>query len=535
MKINKYTDFINESKLELLLEANIKYTDNFITVLKDINSELSGKILNLNGKEVDVNTNYIDIDKDKEDVIKFIPENKLKSLKIKVISIGYSYDALSKNLEKDGRYPIKNARIPTNGSIGQVVKDLTADEMANLSNSSKTYWRNIYLGGSRVVHFRYTDENGEGEIIMGSKGLDYQIEEIPKSEIGVGRFVRRILDKAGEKVSDKDLEEFVNKYKSLIQIRKEAFTRFKIVSGEEIRYFYLSGNYANMDGTLGNSCMRYGKCQKFLDIYVGNSEQVKMIVLMSKKDETSITGRALLWTDNLGRKIMDRVYTNNSADETLFKEYAIKNEFLYKERQDSNEDTNLLLNGKEVDEQKAIIELPSFDYNYYPYMDTFKNYNPSTGKLSNSNDGSYDYNLEETDGGNGSCDTCGGRGRVECYDCSGDGEVSCSECDGNGNTRCDDCGGEGQHECGECDASSEINCSNCDGSGRVEDEEGNETDCDDCSASGKVDCPDCKEGYIKCEECRGDGEIGCTSCDERGQVECYTCDGNGRADCPECG
>ena len=26
MKINKYTDFINESKLELLLEANIKYT-----------------------------------------------------------------------------------------------------------------------------------------------------------------------------------------------------------------------------------------------------------------------------------------------------------------------------------------------------------------------------------------------------------------------------------------------------------------------------------------------------------------------------
>ena len=535
MKINRYIDFINESKLELLLEANIKYTKDFINILTDINSELSGKVLNLNGKEVDVNTNYIDIDKDKEDVIKFIPENKLKSLKIKVINPGTSYDTLSENSEKDGRYPIKNARIPTNGSIGQVVKDLTADEMANLSNSNKTYWRNVYLGGFRVVHFRYTDENGEGEIIMGSQGLDYQTDEIPKSEIGVGRFVRRILDKAGEKVSDKDLEEFVNKYKSLIQIRKEAFTRFKIVSGEEIRGFYSSDNYENMDGTLGNSCMRYEKCQKFLDIYVGNSEQVKMIVLMNRKDGTSITGRALLWTDNLGRKIMDRIYTNNSADETLFKEYAIKNEFLYKERQDSNEDTKLLLNGKVVDEQKVIIELPSFDYNYYPYMDTFKNYNPSTGKLSNSNDGSYDYNLEETDGGNGSCDTCGGRGRVECYDCSGDGEVDCSECDGRGNTRCDDCSGEGQHECGECDASGEINCSNCDGTGHVEDEEGNETDCDDCSASGKVDCPDCKEGYIKCEECRGDGEIGCTSCDERGQVECYTCDGNGRADCPECG
>jgi len=106
MKINRYIDFINESKLELLLEANIKYTTDFISVLNDINSELSGKVLNLNGKEVDVNTNYIDIDKDKEDVIKFIPENKLKSLKVKVINPGTSYDTLSENLEKDGRYPI---------------------------------------------------------------------------------------------------------------------------------------------------------------------------------------------------------------------------------------------------------------------------------------------------------------------------------------------------------------------------------------------------------------------------------------------
>jgi hypothetical protein len=517
MKINRYIDFINESKLELLLEANIKYTKDFINVLTDINSELSGKVLNLNGKEVDVNTNYIDIDKDKEDFIKFIPENKLKSLKVKVINPGNSYDSLSEISEKDGRYPIKNARIPINGAIGQVVKELTADEMADLSGSSKTYWRNIYLGGFRVVHFKYTDRNGEGEIIMGSGGLDYQTDEITKSEIGVGRFVRRILDKAGEKVSDKDLEEFVNKYKSLIQIRKEAFTRFKIVSGEDIRSFYSAENYENMDGTLGNSCMRYDKCQKFLDIYVGNSEQVKMIVLMNRKDGTSITGRALLWTDNLGRKIMDRIYTNNSADETLFKEYAIKNEFLYKERQDSNEDTKLLLNGKVADEQKAVIELPSFDYNYYPYMDTFKNYNPSTGKLSNHNDGSYDYNLEETDGGNGSCEYCGGSGRIECHDCSGSCEVDCSDCDGRGNTRCDECSGSGEFECG-----------NCEGTGEIEDEG------EDGETTTK-ECPECHgDGTNKCEDCNGDGEIGCTSCDERGEVECYSCDGNGRVDCPEC-
>lgn len=368
---------------------------------------------------------------------------------------------------------------------------------------------------------------------MGSGGLDYQTDEIPKSEIGVGRFVRRILDKAGEKVSDKDLEEFVNKYKSIIQIRKEAFLRFKIVSEEDIRKFYSSENYESMDGSLGNSCMRYEKCQKYLDIYVRNPEQVKMIILVSRQDENKISGRALLWTDNLGRKIMDRIYTNNSADETLFKEYAIKNEFLYKEKQDSNEDTKFLLNGKVADDQEIVIKLPSYDYNYYPYMDTFKNYSPN-GKLSNYNDGSYDYNLEETDGGNGSCGECGGSGRVQCYDCNGDGEVTCSECDGRGNTRCGECSGEGHHDCGNCDATGDIDCSNCSGSGSVEDEEGNLVDCDDCS-SGKVDCPECKGGEIECEECGGDGEIGCTSCDERGEVECSSCDGDGRADCPECG
>ena len=533
MKINRYTDFINESKLELLLEANIKYTNDFISVLNDINSELSGKVLNLNGKEVDVNTNYIDIDKDKEDVIKFIPENKLKSLKVKVINPGTSYDTLSENLEKDGRYPIKNARIPLNGAIGEVVKELTADEISSLTGTSKSYWKNIYEKGLRIVHFKYTDRNGEGEIIMGSQGLDYQTDEIPKSEIGVGRFVRRILDKAGEKVSDKDLEEFVNKYKSVIQIRKEAFLRFKIVSEEDIRKLYSSENYESMDGSLGNSCMRYGKCQKYLDIYVRNPEQVKMIILVSRQDENKISGRALLWTDNLGRKIMDRIYTNNSADETLFKEYAIKNEFLYKEKQDSNEDTKFLLNGKVAENQQIVIKLPSYDYNYYPYMDTFKNYSPN-GKLSNYNDGSYDYNLEETDGGNGSCGECGGSGRVQCYDCNGDGEVTCSECSGRGNTRCGECSGEGHHDCGNCDATGDIDCSNCSGSGSVEDEEGNLVDCDDCS-SGKVDCPECKGGEIECEECGGDGEIGCTSCDERGEVECSSCDGDGRADCPECG
>jgi hypothetical protein len=57
-KIADYQEFITESKLELLLEAKIKFSDEFITLLNHIESPLVKKILDLQGKDVDINRNY---------------------------------------------------------------------------------------------------------------------------------------------------------------------------------------------------------------------------------------------------------------------------------------------------------------------------------------------------------------------------------------------------------------------------------------------------------------------------------------------
>jgi hypothetical protein len=78
-KITDYNEFILESKLELLLEANIEYTDKFKDILS-IDSPISTELYRLAGKEVDINTNYIDIDTDKKDVILFTPDNKTLKL-----------------------------------------------------------------------------------------------------------------------------------------------------------------------------------------------------------------------------------------------------------------------------------------------------------------------------------------------------------------------------------------------------------------------------------------------------------------------
>jgi len=250
-----------------------------------------------------------------------------------------------------------------------------------------------------------------------------------------------------------------------------------------------------------------------------------------------VTGRAILWTDIEGRKIMDRIYTNNSADEQLFKDFANKNGFFYKKNQDMYDDTPFI--GPNDDNIKEIkVTLKAVDYNYYPYMDTLKYYDPNTGEITNIPGG--EYNLTDTDGGNGNCDECGGSGRLECGDCDGDGSVECRECGGDGEVECSVCDGAGREECGYCDSHGESDCSTCDGSGTYEDEE-----CTDCGGSGKESCEHCDgEGSRECGPCDGSGnrkcrycdggQIECGECEGGGNVTCRNCDGDGRVDCYGC-
>lgn len=375
------------------------------------------------------------------------------------------------------------------------------------------------------------------DYFMSPAGFEKRPISMKSSDIKIGRFTKKLLDKAGIKVTDKDIEEFVNQFKAKVNIIKNALSRFKIVSGEDIRKYYFEEMYEEKgNGTLGGSCMRYERCQGYLDIYVLNPKQVSLIILMSDTDEEKISGRAILWTGNVKDnddkedvKFMDRAYTIDSSDETLFKEFAIKSGFHYKSKQTNDEDMTIMFNGEPLDEDKFEVTLSiSGKYNKWPYMDTLKFYSLS-GVISNDPE-NYDFKLEDTDGGNGECDTCGGSGTSECNRCDGNGEIDCDECDGRGQIRCDECSGEGHYDCGECEGSGEVDCDTCDGTGK-DDEDNN---CEDCDGKGKKDCSSCDGGTIECSECSGDGEVECSSCDGRGEVECYNCDGVGTTDCPDC-
>ena len=317
--------------------------------------------------------------------------------------------------------------------------------------------------------------------------------------------VRALLKAGGKEFLDKDIEQFVNLYKSTVDKLNDKFSYFEIVSGSDIAYWYNHRNYFVRSGTLGNSCMS-NVPGRYLEIYTANPNQCSLVIFKSQDDTEKIVGRALLWTLPDGKKFVDRIYVINDSDVQLFRDYAKENGWYSKYYNNSGADTKAYSPEGGTVDLNLRITLDKKDYDNFPYLDTLKYFTPGSGILD-----PYDgeYLLEDTGGGHmGSCEYCHGEGRIECGDCYGSGENECSECEGSGEIKCSTCSGSGKQECGDCD-----------GSGEVDGEE-----CEMCSGDGEVNCSDCD----------GDGENECDECSGRGEVECGNCDGNGRVDCYEC-
>ena len=195
-------------------------------------------------------------------------------------------------------------------------------------------------------------------------------------QYSIGRWVRHVFnDVRKTPIRDKDLEEFVNDYKSTYDKMLNVSKTFEIVKGEDIRYWYLVDNYDEIRGQLGSSCMRYEKCQPYFDIYVQNPDVCSLLIL---KNGDKLIGRALLWVLTDGKKFMDRIYTIDDSDKKLFESYGDENGFLRDGRHE--------------------VKVKEGRYDYYPYMDNFTNYDYEKGILSTNMDGYKILILQNTDG-----------------------------------------------------------------------------------------------------------------------------------------
>jgi hypothetical protein len=481
-----------------LFESKLEYLESFENILRMMDSNVAKHLLGISGKDLDLVANFISVGGD--DFLNFIPDKKSSEVKIvyKVVStrgfLGdhYEYHKVCKE------YGVPNCELPRVGSLIYFERELNPDVLKRAFPD----WKK-----SNVQYYMSVDET-KGYVYLPADV--YSIEKCdqiigPKpQQIKIGRLAKNLVKITGVDFSDKDIEEFVNEFKSKYELLKNAFRNFHLVLGKEISYWYLGDMYCNTPkGPLHNSCMRYSNCQGYFSIYEKNPEVCMMVVLKSDFDQDKITGRALVWKLENGDIFMDRIYYSKESDVNLFIEYAKSNGWAYKSKQGSG-GGEILLNGNRYDKDLSV-KLDNFDFKYYPYVDTL-HYLSEDGHLSTKHalkskdlrrdNGGYIGVCGSCDDGRVECDSCGGSGKEDCYDCGGSGVIYCNSCNGDG----------------------EIECSDCDGSGEIDGKE-----CPQCKGSKNIDCPDCSSGRLDCDTCHGNGNYNCGDCDGDGTVPCPDC------------
>lgn len=216
-----------------------------------------------------------------------------------------------------------------------------------------------YLGFSKrnETNISYTNESR----FRKSEGNPYEPNFRYSSRIG------RVLKKVYPNLSDIELQKAT---KAWHEVFKSRFT-FKVVEGEGIREAYDRSNHSRKSYTA--SCMTSNSALDYLDMYTENPEVCKLGVMFD--EDNKVLARTLLWRDNLGKLYRDTTY----GDYCYARDLISFVEDLGYVQQDGTE--------------RVVIELDT-EFDYYPYLDTFR-YTNLDGSISNTRSGmSYELSSE---------------------------------------------------------------------------------------------------------------------------------------------
>jgi hypothetical protein len=218
---------------------------------------------------------------------------------------------------------------------------------------------------------------------------EYDLKSKSRNDVKLGRLVNALLP---GKYTSKDIEEFTNKFKATLSKQGEYFDE---VSGDAINIWYNADNYKEMSGTLGNSCM--ARKSGLFGIYTENTDVCKMLILL---EDDKLIGRALVWKLSsikiYGKDpaqdswFMDRQYTIKDSDVEKFRNYAKEKGWIYKSSNNHHSFSNVTIDGEEKNATLEV-QLKAKNYGRYPYMDTFRRFDPNEGILYNDDDEDESY------------------------------------------------------------------------------------------------------------------------------------------------
>jgi len=254
--------------------------------------------------------------------------------------------------------------------------NISKDFLALVNKDIKTQYNAIDISDTNDRLSFVSDNQFQNKIKSGINPLDLFSDKNNKTYIS--RIFRQILKDNGKEYSDAEITKFVEKFKAAYntyKTKKEKKDPIRSVTGEDIRYWYLVDNYYSKSiggyGTLGNSCMKYSKCQTYFDIYTENPGVCQLIILTEFEEGVEkLRARAILWQTDRG-PYLDRVYYTDPSEEEMLINWAKENKNceLYFKKYNGNLSVKL--------ESKKEM------YDKYPYMDSMTYYYITGRKLYN--------------------------------------------------------------------------------------------------------------------------------------------------------
>lgn len=242
-----------------------------------------------------------------------------------------------------------------------------------------------FIQVNRIIRGEGWTEDHSTELDSSILDKDNDYWKKARTSVGLGRWATRVISEVYNKIIlPSDVSRLVDFYRSVFD--EENLDLYEVVSGEEIKKWYLEDNYYKNIGQLGNSCMKHDYCQDYFSIYTENPEVCKLLVYFKDTTKTKILGRSLLWKLTNGKIYQDRIYASYDSDILKMKEWAKSKGYLTRD---------------DLDDTTSYVQVKAKDYIEYPYMDTFLVYNMNTGLLSNDEDLWPDegyIKLQETDG-----------------------------------------------------------------------------------------------------------------------------------------
>ena len=257
------------------------------------------------------------------------------------------------------------------------------------------------------------------------------LESPTRGNIKIGKFINKVIN-TPKKYPESLIDKFVTYLRSK-SLKKENWS-ISLVKGDEISKYYDSTNYAEMRGTLGNSCMTdklgredvtvrtpHGTSTTFgvkgvsniFDIYTKNPESCSLLIMTNEQGK--LGARALVWNakvtfcrDYKGDvcelddiKFLDRVYTTEDWMVHRMTKWANDNGMAIRNYQSLGDGDWIEYNGVKYQAEMEV-NVKKIHYSAFPYLDTFNRYDVKRGKLYNYKPSNFSgFGLQSTHGNYG--------------------------------------------------------------------------------------------------------------------------------------